>query len=193
MEPIETLNKRLLQNYGLFNTTNQALWRIVWSEDQMEKRWTTHNDLGWELLQPEVVERPKYRQWIKNKYILERLTAYPEFVERDVINRISYEPVWVFEDNKGNPLPPVWPAIYLIIEQVHKQAMNYVPGAAKYKDPDIVDPKDVKEKQLEDVKKLEEQLFGNETDVTDALAYKEGVTVPTTYVLRRDDAGTNDD
>lgn len=175
LEKIETINARLLENYGRFETTNYQLWRVVWSEDELEKRWVSHTREGLDLLQPRVEERPKYRQWVQSKYILERLTVYPDFVKRDIVEPLTYEPVWVFEDNKGNALPPKWEAIFLIIEQVHNQAKKTV--GVKYKDPDM-DP----DKKLEDIIRLEEELFGNESDVGTSLSYKEGISVPSNYV-----------
>jgi hypothetical protein len=181
VEPIDVLNKRLIENFGLFSTTTLPLWRVSWSEDQFEKRWLTYTKDGFELLTPEVHEVPKYRQWIKDKYILERLIAIPEYVENDLVDNLTYEPIWVFEDKNGFPLPPKWEAIYLIINQVYKAASNFTPGVAKYKDPEIVDAKLAPEMQKAKIDKLIEEMFGNETDTGDALAYREGVTVPSNF------------
>jgi hypothetical protein len=179
LEPLETINKRLKDQFGRFHTTDMAMWRVVWSEDQTEKRWTDHTDEGFPLIRPEVRELPKYRQWIKDKYVLERLIAVPEYVQTDLIEKLTYEPVWVFEDKQGNPLPPKWEAIFLIINQVYKTAANYT--GAKYKDPDVLDPKLAKEQKQAKIDALVEELFGNETSTGDSLAYKEGVSVPHNY------------
>ncbi len=178
-ESVDTLNERLVREYGRFSTTDLPLWRIVFSDDQFEKRWTAHTREGFELLNPEVSEVPKYRQWVQGKYILERLIAIPEFVENDLTDKISYEPVWVFEDSKGNPLPPFWPAIVLIAEQVYSAAAKRV--GAKYKDPEVFDKKDAPEAKRAKVEQLVEELFGNETDTGDALAHGDGVIVPRNY------------
>ncbi len=124
---------------------------------------------------------PKYRQWIQDKYILERIIAIPEFVENDLVEQITYEPVWVFEDKNGNPLPPIWPAIELIVAQVYNAAAKTV--GAKYKDPDIFDKKDSREAKLAKVDRLVEEMFGNESDTGDALAYKDGVGFTTSKIL----------
>ena len=119
---LEPVDRRLKDLFGRFDTTDHPMWRVVWSEDQIEKRWTEYTNEGFQLLQPEVRELPKYRQWVDHKYILERLTVFPSFVERDVVDQLTYEPVWVFEDAKGNPLPPKWEAIELIITNVLNKA-----------------------------------------------------------------------
>jgi hypothetical protein len=178
-EIVEQVNRNLLENYGRFDTTDKPVWRVVWSEDQLEKRWMTHTREGFPLLQPEVREVPKYRQWIQEKYVLERIVAIPEFVENELVEQISYEPVWVFEDKAGKPLPPIWSAVHLIVEQVYKQAAKAT--GVKYKDPEIIDPKMTKEDQLERIDNLVKEMFGDETDTGDALAYKEGVVVPQNY------------
>ena len=179
LEPIETINSRLIDHFGKFHITDLALWRVVWSEDQTEKRLTQYTDEGFQLLIPEVRELPKYRQWIHNKYLLERLIGVPEFVETDLIEKLTYEPVWVFEDNQGHALPPKWEAIYLIINQVYSQASKYT--GVKYKDPEAVDPKLAPEIKRAGIEALQLELFGNETDTGDALAYREGISVPSNY------------
>lgn len=178
MESLEIINRRLVEIYGKFMGSEEPNYRVVFSEDQFEKRRTKHTDEGFELLFAEVRELPKYRQWIHNKYILERCIIVPEGVETDLIGLYSYEPVWVFEDKHGNPLPPVWMAIQLIISSIHANAANAV--GVKYRDPaiDEADPKIAMEVRDARLRALEESVFGNETNVGDALAYKEGVTVP---------------
>lgn len=171
METIQAINERLVRDYGKLDDL-MPFWRVSWSEDQFEKRLSSYTDEGFELLFPEVRLLPKYKQWIQNKYILERLTVVPEIQQHEIpSDKITYEPVWVFENNKGEALPPNWSAIQLIIKSVH-DAQGY--KGTKYKDP-YSDPKtvlDVKKKEVED---LETALFGNETVLADALAYREGV------------------
>ena len=180
LESVETINKRLLDYFGRFNTTDLPLWRVVWSEDQFEKRETEYSDEGFQLLQPEVRLLPKYRQWVHNKYILERCLSYPEEIERDVVDKITYEPVWVFQDAKENALPPKWEAIEVLITQVYKQAAKTT--GQKYSDPDAVNnSKEALELRRDKVNKMVEDLFGNETDTGVSLAYKEGISVPSNY------------
>jgi len=171
-EIVKALNRKLQDNYG--RTENLPNFRVVWSDDQFEKRITHHTMEGLELLTPVVKEFPKYRQWVKDKYILERLTVVPELVETDLVEKLSYEPVWVFEDANGNALRPIWSAIHFVIEQLNRNVSHS--GYTKY--PDKGESFEEKEARL---KELQMELFGNETSVGDALAHKEGVVVPYGY------------
>lgn len=166
------INNRLREIYGQ-SLEGLSNFRVIWADDQFEKRRMTHTDSGIQLLTPEVREVPKYRQWVQGKYILERLTVVPEFVETDLINTISYEPLWVFEDKNGNPLNPKWGAIQFVMETVMDNMLHG--GYKKYKEPTTEEAIEQKQQR---VRQLEEELFGNESPVGTALAHKEAVTVP---------------
>lgn len=169
---IDILNKRLLDIFG--RTENLPNFRVVWSDDLLEKRKVTHTGEGFELLSPVVAEVPKYRQWVQAKYILEGLRAVPQIQENDLVEKLSYEPVWVFEDTKGRALRPVWPAIHFVLEQLNHNMEKS--GFTKY--PDKNESKEEREQRLNDI---QDELFGNETEVGDALAHKEGIVVPHGY------------
>src|SRR5260221_14756711 len=116
-EQIENINKKLLEEFGKeFN--GEPRFRVVFSDDQYEKRLTDFTDEGFQLLQPEVRLLPKYKQHIREKYILERLVPVPEGVETDLVEKVSYEPAWVFQDKNGNYLPPFFEGCKLIIESL---------------------------------------------------------------------------
>jgi hypothetical protein len=142
----------------------------VWSEDQYEKRWTQFSDEGFELIQPEVRVLPKYKQWIRQRYILERFV--PVVGETDLVTKTSYEPAWVFQTKNGEYLPPFFDGCKLIIESMF-QAIGRANTHTKYKDKNVSP-----EERLAEIKRVEDELFGNETATTDALAYGTGVTVP---------------
>ena len=172
MDTIQEINIRLERDYGKVDDL-RPYWRVVWSDDQLEKQLRTHTKDGLQLLTPIVQEVPKYRQWIQNKYILEKLTPIPSEYEFELpeSHGLSYEPLWIFQNSIGEALPPRWDAIQLIIKSVH-DAIKY--KGTKYKDPysNPEEALDIKKKELE---ALEESLFGNESVIGDALAYKEGV------------------
>ncbi len=168
-ETIEGINKKLLEEFGT-EFGSAPRFRVVFSDDQFEKRWTNYTDDGFELIHPEVRELPKYRQWIRAKYLLERLI--PVTGETDLLNKISYECLWVFEDKNHNYLPPFFAGCKHVIESMY-QAMGRKDTFTKYKDKNISE-----EERLAELKKVEDQLFGNETEVGDHLAYKTGVVVP---------------
>lgn len=166
-EPIDVVNQRLIDYFGLFE--DQPKWRLVFSDDQFEKRHGTFNDYtpeGFFVRQvTEIRLVPKYRQWIQHKWVLERLTAVPEQCQEELLTRLSYEPIWVFEDKKGNPLPPIWLAIEFIIQSMfgHVGKKYVVPSE-----------EEANEKRIQS---LQESLFGNESVIADSLAYKEAVSL----------------
>jgi hypothetical protein len=170
-ELIEDINEKLLSEYGTeLSCGNKPRFRVVFSDDQYEKRWTDYTDDGFELVRPEVRILPKYKQWVRGKYILERLV--PVVGETDLLTRISYEPAWVFEDKHKNYLPPFFEGCKYVIESMY-QAIGKKDTFTKYKDKNISE-----EERLIELKRVEDLLFGNETIVGDHLAYKTGVTVP---------------
>ena len=164
------MNEWLARDYGYFNG-NLANWRIVWSDDEIEKRKVTHNVYGIELLFPEVVERPKYKQWIQQKYILERCFALPKGIETDMVGSYSYEPLYTFMDKDNNYLPPRYDVAKIIITSVMVRAAQAV--GAIYKDPRA--EKDFKEMEIARMDELKQYLWGNESSITDSLAAGEGV------------------
>jgi len=170
-EPIERINEQLINEYGTDIADNRPKYRLVWSDDQYENRITTHDDHGNELIRPEVRYLPKYKQYIRHRYILERLTVV--LGETDLTEKVVYEVVWTFQDNQGKYLPPWFEACRHIIENIlmNMGAKNYF---AKYKD--IMS----KEEYIAGIDRMEKELFGNETPVGDALAYGSGVVVPGT-------------
>lgn len=183
MEPLETINNRLKDQYGRFDTTRPN-WRIVWSTDQMEMRFGEYNRYSKSGLflgtYTGSLLVPKY-SYAKDRWILERLipvTALHDIAEL-AGNIASYEPVWVFETATGEPLPYRWDAIKIIIESVH-DAARLIRGGRKDKNP-MDDPKISREVQEMKIRALEESLFGNESEIADALAYREGIIVPSSY------------
>lgn len=167
-EAIVVINNRLLSYFGKFETGEQN-YRVVWSDDQFEKRILTHTREGFILPNPIVGEIPKYRQWIQERFILERLL--PVIGDTDLITKTTYEPVWTFEDKFGNALPPKWEAIEVIINSVHKAAARAT--GAKYKEPEALG--NTQEAIDARVDKLEAELFGNESKISDALAHDSAV------------------
>lgn len=172
MEPVETINQRLADTFGIETDSNLPIWRIVWSEDQTEKRQSDYTETGVFLLTPRILEFKKY-PYIKERFILERLVLVPEFQQKELCGvKKSYEPLFTFENRKGEFLPPKWEVCEIVIDSV--LAVQGKSSLAKYLDNP--DPE-----RADEIKGIYEELFGNETDVTDALAYKEGVTVPSNY------------
>jgi len=176
-EGIESLNKQLIDIFGVDTVTGLPIWKIVWSEDQFEKRLGTYDDFSRSGLYlrtvTEVREVPKYRQWIKEKWVLERLVIVPVNNEKDLpTSKLSYEPIWVFQDGNGHSLPPRIDVCKLVIDTVY--AAMGKSSLAKYKDPygDAEQGLEVKKKEVD---QLVEKLFGDESGLHGAIVHGEGV------------------
>lgn len=174
MESIETLNTRLKDYFGA-DDLGRPIFRIVWANDELEKRYVMEID-GIQLVHPIVREVKKY-SYMKDLYVLERLVVIPEEVRRELIDKkVGYEPIWAYCDAVRNPLPPIWSATELVIDAllsaIGKSSLR------KYTDTEENTTPEGKDQR---VKKLQEELFGDETETGDALRYKEGIVVPSNY------------
>lgn len=164
MESVEVINQRLLDQFGRFED-GRPNWRVVWSDDQLEKRIVTHTPEGFILPNPEVREVRKY-SYIIARYVLEKLVPVPQVDGNDLITKTSYEPIWTFEDSHGNALAPIYDAITLLIkvvsENIYRAGRN-VP----YKTPEGMG--NTAEECKARAEKLYEELYGNDSPITDAL------------------------
>lgn len=182
-EPIESINQQLIDLFGIDTISGKAIWRVVWSEDQLEKQYGTFNDFTTNGLFIRTVTEtriiPKYRQWIQQRYVLERLTVIPD-INRDTLpeSNVSYEPILVFETLKGEYKPPQVVECKFTIDCVY--AAMGKSSLAKYKDPEGT-PEEALEAKKERINELTEAIFGDETDVSDALSRHEGIVVPSNY------------
>ena len=171
METIESINNQLIDLFGIDTVTGQAIWRISWSEDQYEKRLMDCTPEGVPLIHMKVFLVRKY-SYIKERYVLERLVVVPEMNIQELAGvKLSYEPVWVFHDPDGNYLVPTMLATKFVVDTVYaaigkKSLRNYI------------EPTEDREKIIN---AIQEELFGNDTDVSDALTYGEGIVVPSNY------------
>ena len=168
-EPIEDINMKLERDFGRFED-GRPNFRLVWSSDVFEQRWTAFTSSGLELQRPEVRELPKYRNWCPERFVLERLL--PVVGETDLVTKTSYEPAWIFQDRYQNYLPPFYEGCVFVIESLLETA-GKKGGHAKYKDPEVTE-----EARQARIQKVQDELFGNETIVGDHLAYGTGVVVP---------------
>ncbi len=157
---IEQLNSKLLAEYG-DDLTGNPIWRVSWSNDQIEKRISKYTDSGLELLFPEVQEKPKY-PWIKDRWILERLVAVPDIHFGELTTPISYECMWKFQTpDEKSPLKPNFIACKWIHDLV-MAAMGKESLGAKYVDPEKDNPVEAKQKRIDE---LMEALYGDESSL----------------------------
>lgn len=177
-EPIDSINKQLRNMFGIDSMTGRPMFRVVWSEDQYEMRMTDRTDFGIQLLTPVLRELPKYKQWIKEKYVLERLVIVPEVSQSELpTSKLSYEPLWVFRTKDDGYVPPAMWACKFVIDTLYaalgKQSL------AKYIDEESKHPQEEKEKRLS---KLEEELFGDESFLLGRTITGEAMAMPKEYI-----------
>lgn len=173
METIETLNARLAEYYGIDTASSQPIFRIVWSEDQFENRLTDTLDSGIQLLFP-VIRRCRKYNYLKDLHILERLVVVPEEQVKELAGvKVSYEPLFAYRRDDGVPLPPTWETTKFVVDTVY--AAMGKKSLRKYTEDLSAEEQDAR------ITRLQQELFGNETAEGDALAYKEGIVVPTNY------------
>ena len=176
MESIETLNTRLVDFFGTDSTTGQAMFRIVWANDELEKRLVKESEFGIQYLFPEVKEVKKY-PYLKDLYILEQLVEVPEPNAHELpTQKVSYEPLWAYCNDRREPRPPTWPATKLVIDVMY--AAKGVKSLRMYTDSELNTTEDGRQER---VRRIQEELFGDETETGDALRYKEGIVVPHSY------------
>ena len=176
MESIPTLNQRLIDHYGVDTVSGQPMFRIVWANNQTEKRLVAESDGGVVLIYPTVMEVKKY-PYLKDLYVLERLVVVPE-VNQDELptSKLSYEPLWAYCDTNRGYLYPIWVATQLVIDTLY--AALGKKSMAKYVD----DEKNTTiEGRNQRIAEIQADLFGNETETGDALRYKEAIVVPNNY------------
>jgi len=176
-EPIESINQQLIDLFGLDTATGQAMFRVVWSEDQFENRLTTNTDSGLELPFPVMKLLPKYKQWIKERFVLERLVIVPEQNLRELAGiKLSYEPLWVFKGRNEEYVPPTLWGSKFVIDTLY--AAMGKQSLAKYVDEEAKNPTEVREKRIE---KLTEELFGDESNILGRTITGEAIVVPQSY------------
>ena len=178
-ERIESINGQLVDLFGVDTGTGQPIFRVVWSEDQFEKRLTDRTDSGVILLESVVKLLPKYRQWIHEKYVLERLVIVPESNIPELAGlKLSYEPIWVFRGKFDEYIPPTLWGCKFVIDTLYaalgKQSM------AKYIDEESKHPIEAKEKRIE---KLTEELFGDESFLLGRTITGEAIAMPQSYKI----------
>ena len=166
VEPISRINYYLEKEFGRWED-GQPKFRVVWADDQYDKRWTHYTDKGLQLLNPEVRELPKY-QHCMGFYILEQLSIVPP--GSDLVTKLSYEPLWAFYDKNKNYLPPTFEMCKVVIDAMYTRVSTFKP-VEKQTSGDIL-----RQRQAE-LDRTQKLLFGNETPVTDALSYGWGVSM----------------
>lgn len=175
---VKRINSLLIDHFGLDSSTGQAIWRVVFSDDQYEKRLMPTTDEGLLLVKPEVRLVPKYKQWIPHMWVLEQLVVVPDININELpVAKLSYEPLFPFHDRFGNSTRPKFESCKFVIDTIN---------AAKGKKPlKLHNPEgETTEEQIEAtrnrVDRIVQDIFGDETDVSDHLTRQTGVVISNT-------------
>lgn len=184
-EPVEQINKYLIEHFGIDSDGGGPIWRVVYSEDQLEKRHGTYEDYTTNGLYirtvTEVREVKKYNQWIHFKYVLERLVIVPDTnIPELPMTKKSYEPIWVFQDKNENALPPKFNACKLIIDTVYAAQYGGA-GLEKYKMDPMTTTEGTLAAQEKRVNSYIEELFGDQSSLEGTTKTGESIIVPNSY------------
>ena len=180
-ESLNSINQQLTDAFGVDTVTGREMWRVVWSENQLEKRYGDYEDFTREGIYlrtvSEVREVPKYRQWVKAKYVLERLTVIPDISTNELpTSKLSYEPMYVFENFKGEPLPPRFDVCKILIDSLYASMGKR--SLAKYEDDYSKYTEEARNQRLNEIM----EYLWDPSDYADAAVAGEGIAVPSNYI-----------
>lgn len=189
---LDFINLWLKEHYGQDSFTGASIWRVVWSDDQLEKRLGTFEDRtesGTFIRRvTEVREVPKYKQWIQQRYILERLVAVPDYqVEELAGKKISYEPIFTFGIN--GYLPPKIEVAEIVIDSIYLAQYGPKGSALKQKwlseDPEL-NPEAANEAKKKRIEALVDYFWGDSSGLGGTTISGESIIVPNSYQRERE-------
>ncbi len=173
MDPTKLIayNNRLRDLFGLYYD-GHPLYRLVWSDSQIEKRFGTWQEWAGDIFIREftgIKEVPKY-PYAAARWILERREGHipnPELPEQ-----ICYEPKWVFENEEG-PVDPEWWAIEHIIHAINNPRKRSLSDDIANKNL-TGSPANLEAEKVKIADAISEDL----SDIQSALRFGEGVVKP---------------
>ena len=117
---VDDINKQLLL-HGT-NEYGEPIFRVVFSDDQTENRFSTYADYHNNIFVREVKEVREVRKypWLNGKWILERWASGREAYHKDLrtVKNGLYICVYVFQDVNQNYLPPMLRVCEIIIDKL---------------------------------------------------------------------------
>lgn len=156
-EPIESINRQLAELFGIDTESSRPIWRVVWADDQYEKRWIDITPEGFQLVHPQIFEVKKYMKHLRPFHVLERLVLVPVVNQREIPEFAkSYEPIHFFFDKNHNALPPKVYICKFIIDTIYAAQGKH--SLRKYVDPDSTP--EAREKRIAE---MMEYLFDDES------------------------------
>lgn len=115
------INTNLKDRFGTAED-GRALYRIVWSPVQLEKRsgkfeiWS-HGVFLREFVGTQEVQKYQMDPNTRDRWLLEKLIYHPTWELPESANG-HYECIWVFRDKEGNYQEPIWRAVNFIVMTV---------------------------------------------------------------------------
>lgn len=181
-EKCKDINNQLMDDYGIDTVTGMGMFRVVFGPEQLEFRHDAFRDFSPSGLfireVKETREVPKYT--FGPVYVLERLVVIPECNQGDLpATKLSYEPLYSFPRNPEFHHPSIGAVRFIIDAVLAAQGKGTL---AKYKDPEAgLTPAQLYEKKQAEIDEIQKELFSDETEVGDALAFGDGIVVPRNY------------
>jgi hypothetical protein len=123
-------------------------------------------------------EVPKYPH-LPFQWVLERIVPVPHINEHELTTKVSYEPIWGF-NNLPNRTTPNWETIKLICDTLLENIARGRSAIRKYKES--LEETNTKEGQLARRELIKKEMFDGESDsASTALHLKTGIVVPESY------------
>jgi len=166
------INAKLIRLHGHDTVYEVPVWRLVWSDLETIKRYSTYEDItpsGIYLGTKTGIREHKKYWYLKPCWALERIQhVQAKGIHSEVNMPYTYELVYAFLDKNNNPLPLAWAPIEFLLKVWAEAERTHL---ATY-------PEVVAKKEIEDVKIcrdiLEEEDPKEQPTFKDSVYVKEG-------------------
>lgn len=178
---IRRLNRELKRHFGMDDDDMAAMWRVSWSDDQYENRFSKYTPAGIELLFPQLQLLPKY-PWVAGRWMLENRVLVPEVSQSELDGvKKSYECMYAFPTQRGEPIIPSFPACKFLADAV-LAAKGKESLGPKYAHPLAgMKSDEIKHHKKMEIDAIMEELFGDESFLMGRTITGEASTMPQQY------------
>jgi len=175
LSPVKHINKYLKEHHGS-DLLSRPFYRIVWSEDELEKRFAMYdNMLSDHIIFNTVKKLKEVRKYAnpiyKERFILEKLILdidNPE-VWDTTMGRGSYEPIWVFRGLGDTYQVPTLKTVDFVLRMLL--------GKKEHRDQRMEDNEEESSLQAE-IADCQEVLGGSEGAIASQLRDRSAIIVP---------------
>ena len=144
------INRRLILLYGRDTTYDKPNWRVVWTDELVEKRegeWEDFTPAGIYLGTKKGIREVKKYDYLKPCWMLEKLHhAMIRGVHDEVKEPYTYEPIYPFLDKDDNNLPLNWKVVEIIVHAWtygERQFMDHKAEEQKRYDAEVAKARDL--------------------------------------------------